>query len=158
MFFYHQCSNFSREYYNVFSLILILLFCIASLHALIKLLIKNFKIFFHHWLVGYKAIYDIWTLCIMGYGTPKKSLRNNIRNGANSTTLKHNVYCGRVWLTFYLRLVDNKNPILNNLIKYSNKLKMQENYWNRYHLVLSLHLEITLLPKPIFIYLLNKII
>lgn len=141
----------------MFSLILIPLFCIASLHALIKLLIKNFKIFF---ITGWwdTKQYDIWTLCIMGYGTPKKSLRNNIRNGANSTTLKHNVYCGRVWLTFYLRLVDNKNPILNNLIKYSNKLKMQDNYWNRYHLVLSLHLEITLLPKPIFIYLLNKII
>lgn len=30
-------------------------------------------------------------------------------------------------IDFYLRLVDNKNPIFNNLIKNSNKSKMQEN-------------------------------
>lgn len=60
----------------------------------------------------------------MGYGISKKLLRNNIRNGVNFIILKYNVYCGRVWLIFYFCLVDNKNLILNNLIKYLNKLKM----------------------------------
>lgn len=141
----------------MFSLILIPLFCIASLHALIKLLIKNSKIFFHHWLVGYKAIWYM-NFVYNGLRYTEKITEEQYQKWGKFYNFEAQCLLWSCVTDFYLHLVDNKNPILNNLIKNSNKLKMQENYWNRYHLVLSLHLEITLLPKPIFIYLLNKII